>query len=269
MRLLSRSFSGTEVAKRQMAGFQVVESVHRANEHVPWHTHQWPYFTFVLRGGYTEECQDNTWEITEGDVVLHGAGEAHADRIHADGSCLLNLEFAQSWLDRVGGFGARLDARFTANGGYLLELGKRLHRELWNQERSSALCIEGLALELIAATADDKVRPSRNAVWLRRALDYLHENFRDSPTLNDVAAAAGVHPVHLAREFRRKQGTTVGGYIRKLRIDLACRELASSEQPIVEIAVAAGFCDHSHMTRVFREETGITPTAFRRLRRRG
>jgi AraC family transcriptional regulator len=113
------------------------------------------------------------------------------------------------------------------------------------------------------------VRPSRNAVWLRRALDYLHENFRDSPTLNDVAAAAGVHPVHLAREFRRKQGTTVGGYIRKLRIDLACRELASSEQPIVEIAVAAGFCDHSHMTRVFREETGITPTAFRRLRRRG
>lgn len=269
MRVLSGSFCGTQVAKRQMAGLHIVESVYKPNQNMPWHAHQWPYFTFVLRGGYTEDCQGKTWEIAEGDVVLHEAGEAHADRMHAADSCLLNLEFTQCWLDRIGGFGARLDSRFTASGDYFLQLGNRLHRELWSDERISALCIEGLALELIAEIAQRKIRASGNARWLQRAVEYLHANFKESPTLQEVAEAAGVHPVHLAREFRRKQGLTVGGYIRKLRVDLACQELVRSKQPIVDIAVKAGFSDHSHMTRVFRRQTGLTPTEFRKLRLRG
>jgi AraC family transcriptional regulator len=60
---------------------------------------------------------------------------------------------------------------------------------------------------------------------------------------------------------------TIGDYIRTLRIEWACRELVATDQPIVEIAVQAGFCDHSHMTRVFRRMTGLTPTEFRAGRR--
>jgi AraC family transcriptional regulator len=251
-----------------MGGLHLVESIYQSNQTLPWHTHQWPYFTFVLRGGYSESCQGKTWEIAEGDVVLHGAGEAHADRMHAGESCLLNLEFTQPWLDRIGGFGARLDSRFIVSGGQLLRLGKRLHRELWSAERISALCIEGLALELIAEGTPRQRRASANGLWLQRAVEYLRANFKDSPSLDQVAAAAGVHPVHLAREFHRKKGLSVGAYIRKLRVDWACQELVRSKQPIVDIALTAGFADHSHLTRVFRRETGLTPTEFRNLRRR-
>lgn len=268
MRALSGTFLGTQVAKRQMAGLHVVECVYEPNQSVPWHTHQWPYFTFVLRGGYTEDCQGKTWNIAEGDVVLHGAGEAHANRMHAAESYLLNLEFTQSWLDRIGDFGARLDSRFTARGGRFLQLGNRLHRELWSREPISTLCIEGLALELIAEIAHCTVRAPGRAGWLQQAVEYLHANFKESPTLQEVAQAAGVHPVHLAREFRRKQGLTIGGYIRKLRVDLACEELVRSKQPIVDIAVKAGFSDHSHMTRVFHRQTGLTPSEFRKQRLR-
>lgn len=268
MRALSGRFCGTQVARRQMAGLHVVETVYKPNQRVPWHTHQWPYVTFVLRGGYTEDCQGKSWEIAEGDVVLHEAGEAHADSIHAADSYLLNLELTQCWLDRIDGCGARLDSRFTASGGYFLQLGNRLHRELWSEDRISALCIEGLALELIAEIARRKSRPSGHAPWLQRAIEYLRANFRESPTLAQVAEAAGVHPVHLAREFRRRQGMTVGEYIRRLRVEWACQELVGSKQPIVDIAVNAGFSDHSHMTRVFHRQTGLTPTEFRRLRRR-
>ncbi len=170
MQVLSGNFCGTELAKRHTAGLHVVESVFQPNETLPWHTHCWPYFTFVLRGGYTEECHGRTFDLVEGDVVLHGAGEAHADRMHDTESCLLNLEFTQPWLDRIAAFGARLDCRVTCNGGDFLQLGKRLHRELW------------------------------------------------------------------------------------------------SDEPIVDIALRAGFADHSHMSRVFRQETGLTPTEFRHLR---
>ena len=187
--------------------------------------------------------------------MLHGAGEAHADRMHAADSHLLNLEFTQSWLDRVDACGARLDARFTVNGGYLLQLGKRLHRELWSEEPLSALCIEGLALELIAGSAHATV-PGQNARWLERALEYLRANFRESLTLQEVAERPGC-----IRSTSRESSAAPGHDGRgatsvTLRVGFACRELAPSEQPIVDIAVQAGFSDHSHMTRVFRAADG-------------
>jgi AraC family transcriptional regulator len=266
MRALSGSFLGTQVASHHTAGLHLVESVYERNRSVPWHVHQWPYFTFVLRGGYTEDCQGKRWNIAEGDVVLHAAGEAHSNRMREADCCLLNLEFTQSWLDRLDEWSTPLDARFVASGGYFLELGNRLHRELWTDDGMSSLCIEGLALELIAGIARRKIRDSHTGRWLPQAIEYLRANFRTSPTLAAVAEVVGVHPVHLAREFRRQQGLTVGDYIRKLRVELVSQELATSEQPIVDIAVTAGFCDHSHMTRVFHRHTGLTPTEFRKLR---
>lgn len=51
--------------------------------------------------------------------------------------------------------------------------------------------------------------------------------------------------------------------MRRLRIESTCRELATSEAPIVEIALAAGFCDQSHFTRTFKRLTGIAPSQYR------
>lgn len=268
MDAVSGTFSGREVARRHVAGLHVVESLHPPDQRIPWHSHEWPYVTFVLSGAYTEQCPGRTFDIAAGDVVLHGTGESHADRIHAVDSHLLNLEFTQPWLDRVDACGGRLDARVTANGGYLLQLGARLHRELWRDDPLAALCIEAIALEFVAEVSRTRVPGPDRPHWLERALEYLQVNFREVPTLAQVAEAADVHPVHLARDFRRRQGVTVGDHIRTLRIGWACRELITTDRPIVEIAVHAGFCDHSHMTRVFRRQAGLTPTEFRAQRRR-
>ncbi len=268
MRVLSGNFCGTQVAQREIAGLHVVEAVYQPHESVPWHAHQWPFFTVVLRGGYTEDCQGQSSDIAEGDVVLHEAGETHADRIHGVDSCLLNLEFSERWLERIGGFGARLASRSIASGDRFLQLGNRLHRELWRKDAASSLCIEALALELIAGMARRRSVPSGNPPWLQRAIDYVHAHFRSCPSLRDVAGAAGVHPVHLAREFRRRKGVPVGGYIRKLRVELVCQQLIGSDETLVDIALRSGFCDHSHMTRVFQRHMGVTPSEFRNLRHR-
>lgn len=266
MRAFSSRFSGEEVARRHVAGLHVVESLHPPDQQIPWHSHEWPYVTFVLRGAYTEQCVRRAFDIGEGDVVVHGAGESHADRIHATRSHLLNLEFTQPWLDRLDACGGRLDARMTASGGHLLQLGARLHRELWCEDRLAALCIESIALELIAEISRTRLPAPDRPRWLERAVEFVHAHFRDVITLRQIAASAEVHPVHLARDFRRRQGMTIGDYIRTLRIEWACRELVATDQPIVEIALRAGFCDHSHMTRTFRRVTGLTPTEFRARR---
>jgi AraC family transcriptional regulator len=70
--------------------------------------------------------------------------------------------------------------------------------------------------------------------------------------------------VTLARGFRKAYGRSVGAYLRWLRVARAARELAETDAPLAEIALAAGFADQSHFSNVFRRETGLSPSAFRR-----
>jgi AraC family transcriptional regulator len=51
--------------------------------------------------------------------------------------------------------------------------------------------------------------------------------------------------------------------VRQLRIEYACHELAASDTPIVQIALAAGFCDQSHFTRTFKRLIGVAPSQYR------
>jgi AraC family transcriptional regulator len=95
------------------------------------------------------------------------------------------------------------------------------------------------------------------------ARDFLHEHFAEKLSLRRIAAAAGVHPVHLCRAFPRKFGVTVGDYLRALRVDDAARQLAATRRPIAEIALDAGFDSQSHLTRHFRARLGVTPAAYR------
>jgi AraC family transcriptional regulator len=78
-----------------------------------------------------------------------------------------------------------------------------------------------------------------------------------------VAQRVGVHPVHLARTFRRFYQTTFAGYVRHVRIEFARRELAASSASLSAIAAAAGFCDQSHFSRLFKQYTGVTPAEYR------
>jgi AraC family transcriptional regulator len=73
--------------------------------------------------------------------------------------------------------------------------------------------------------------------------------------------------VHVAQTFRRFHQCTIGEYLRRLRVDYACHELAGSERAICEIAAAAGFSDQSHFNRSFKRETGMSPSQYRLMPR--
>ena len=83
------------------------------------------------------------------------------------------------------------------------------------------------------------------------------------PSLRELARAAGVHRVHLARSFRAATGLSVGAFVRKLRLDWAEEQLVRTSKPLVELSAEAGFADQSHFTRLFRTRTGLTPALYR------
>jgi len=107
------------------------------------------------------------------------------------------------------------------------------------------------------------VKESSGPAWLKRAVDLLNEEFRSNLKIGDIANEVGVHPFHLSRVFRNVHRQTIGEYVQKLRVTYACKQLALPDTDLATVALASGFADQSHFTRVFKSVTGVTPGIFR------
>jgi len=72
---------------------------------------------------------------------------------------------------------------------------------------------------------------------------------------------------HLQRLFLRTIGVRPGKYIIQQRLNAACRLLEETDDGVYDIALATGFCDQSHFTKMFKRERGITPSEYHRKHR--
>lgn len=143
--------------------------------------------------------------------------------------------------------------------GLVAELLLRIQHELRQMEEASLRDLDRRLLDV--RSVDTSVR--RLPLWLEQARKLLQTQFAEQPTLSMIADDVGVHPVHLARQFRKHYGSSVGEYLRSLRIEFACEQLLASDEPLVKIATAAGFADQSHFSRTFRRLRGTTPGKYR------
>jgi AraC-like DNA-binding protein len=116
-------------------------------------------------------------------------------------------------------------------GAMLSMLALRISKEMRVMDTASLLAIEGLTLELIVELSRHSglLAARKLPLWLVRTKEILHERSSETVSLNEVAKQVDIHPVHLAREFRKFYGCTLGEYLRELRIQRACRKLSSSD----------------------------------------
>jgi AraC family transcriptional regulator len=184
---------------------------------------------------------------------------------------IFRIEISAEWCGRVSQYVTLPDEPAESDGGPLAFLALRMHNEFRSRDTWSRLAIEGLTLEMIAELARSVSRQPETVVpaWLDEVKQELASRPSEAPPLSELAANAGVHPVHLAREFRRHFRCTIGDFIRQVRVEFACREIAETDAPLSEVALSAGFYDQSHFSNMFRRFTGMTPTAYRAICRAG
>lgn len=240
----------------------VYPPLHRIESHV----HNAGCFGITLHGLLRESFGGATVERIPRTVFYRPPQSRHANLVGEDEATCFVLEFGTEWTARVNEHGSLPDRPTLFGDGRMNRIMHDMYRESQLADAASSLAIEALQLELAANT----LRESRNSgtqrgiqSWLLRIKQRLDDSFRENLSLSELAKDAGVHPVHVAREFRCAFSITVGEYVRRRRIDAAMADMQDSDRPIASIALQAGFSSQAHFTKVFRQISGKTPGEYR------
>jgi len=91
---------------------------------------------------------------------------------------------------------------------------------------------------------------------------YIEDNLESPILLEDLVRMAGTSTFHFVRQFRVRFGQSPHVYLIERRLDRARVLILKAGVPLKEIASRCGFCDQSHMTRLFKQRFRVTPKAL-------
>ena len=127
---------------------------------------------------------------------------------------------------------------------------------------ASMLLIDTARSLVTADVASPPLETSTNEA-VEKIVHYLNDNYDRPIQVRDVAAQLHLSERHTSRIFQQAMGMSIQKYLVRLRITIAKQRLLDHSLPIAEVATSIGYRDARHFATLFRNHTGMTPTAFR------
>ena len=152
-------------------------------------------------------------------------------------------------------------------------LGRAMLPALSHPEQASQLFVDHvlLAVGIHVAQTYGGMRPLSGPVrgglapWqVRRAKEILCANLNGRVALNEVARECRLSVSHFSRAFHRSMGVAPHNWLLTRRVELAKEKLRDGRLSLLDVALACGFADQSHLTKVFTRMVGVSPGAWRR-----
>ena len=100
---------------------------------------------------------------------------------------------------------------------------------------------------------------------LRKAERYIWSHYTRKLSLKEIANASGLSAPYFSTVFKEEMGENLSNYLNKLRIEKASAMLVTTNMPISEVATACGFEDQSWFSKIFKNNTNLTPGKYREL----
>jgi len=245
------------------------ESIYPPGHAQAEHDHAYANISIVLSGSIEERVGRRIHDGVAGHVVFKPAQIPHANRCRSNGARLFRIEFHGAGSEDLAGRGSLREYAWTS-GGPALALVLRARCEHRKSDPETALTLECLALEVLARLPGCDTRSRHGDArgpeppWFRRLLDRLHSRSDEPLRVSSLAREVGVHPVYLARVFRKRHHGTIGEYVRWLRLARSIELMRHRGRSLADVALEAGFYDQAHFSRTFHSGVGRSPAAYRR-----
>ncbi|MGH7242796.1 MAG: helix-turn-helix transcriptional regulator [Phycisphaerales bacterium] len=263
LRLQPGHYFGHSTGVRTFGDFRIIATRYEPNTTIPMHCHEQAYLLVSLRGATIESALQQDHVCSRGWVVFNQAGESHRDRISNAGAEALNVELPRPWLDRVMPRLRGNPVLYRHAGGALHAVGL-LQLAMHSRDALASFVVEEAVTAIIDSLGATEESSSPRTQWLNRVEQIVRDRQGLPPSLETLAAEAGVHPAHLCRQFRRTRGRTISEFAACVRADRALDQVLNSKSSLAEISSECGFSDQAHMTRMFQRFFRTTPGRARR-----
>lgn len=96
--------------------------------------------------------------------------------------------------------------------------------------------------------------------------DYCSKHYGEDISLDAISNYVNMSKNYFCNYFKKNTGENFVQYLKKLRIDIAMRKLREGNEKIGDVAETVGYRNVSHFSKMFKEETGISPVEYRNRR---
>lgn len=250
------------------------------------HSHDYLELAYIRKGWTQHTLEGESRKLTEGDFILVDYGEIHSYDIVGGGLEAVNCMFRPAAIDSALGhcrsFSELLDSCliglgyacggmtgqkiFRDESGQVRDILERLLKESERQEVGYYPVVRAMLVELIVQMVrlvrDQRQSPRRLTIsWI---LDEISRDPAACHQLSGYAARFGMRPEALSRLFFKEAGIGFQEYLRRSRIQLACRLLVETRLSIPEIAENCGYLDAKSFRQAFSRETGQSPLRWKK-----
>lgn len=250
---------------------------------VDWHWHTEVEFVYIREGTATFNIGADRLVLSEGVGLFINSGIVH--RFESDSDCIIpNIVFSPELIAEKNSllFKKYIEPVISSSESYLIltpdnsegRAGLDLMNEVFDEQNNddvSELRTVSLLMELwrhiyLLSVRDKGTSPAAsksNQARLQIMMQFVHENFRQNLTLNDIAGSVSVSPSSALLIFRNNIHTTPILYLTEYRLKCAASLLANTEMKIEAVADESGFNSCEYFCRKFKQLYNATPTEYR------
>jgi AraC-like DNA-binding protein len=153
----------------------------------------------------------------------------------------------------------------------LLEKGMMIYDALYNwathlqKEKHTSNPVDHLFIDIFNKFIKQKSSQKKTPDWVKELKEIIQDQVDTNLNLTQISKSLDIHPSYLSREFSKYfNNLSFGEYIRKLRIEKSIDLIKRQRYSLTEVAYLTGFSDQSHFTRIFKQQIGKSPLAYKK-----
>jgi AraC-like DNA-binding protein len=261
-KLVKGEFFGNHKHELSFNNFLLTDTEY-THEKVDWHYHENPYFTYLLQGKLFEANRKESYYLEPGSLLFHNWQDAHHNIKPPEYTRGFHIELSHNWFAQHNLSSSDFEGSFSIENPLVKQQLNTIVLETKLNDIYSESTIELLLLNAFNSIDTERTYiKDKRPIWVTQLKEIMNDESEVCTSLSNLASLLNIHPVHLSREFPKYFKTTLGNYLRTLKVNKAVSLLLSKKYALTEIAYLCEFCDQSHFTHSFKRVYGMTPLSF-------
>jgi AraC-like DNA-binding protein len=227
--------------------------------------------TYIVAGKATYLIDGQPYDVEQGDLICIPKNSRRA-AITDSRNPMVNFAANFQFYD-LKGEDAKLPFPVVSKVGVhdeLISLYKELSVEWLRKSPGYKMKVHGIFLSILHHYFTMIYYKSYSAPIdsrIQKALTYIHKNYVNSITLDDLANLSGLNSIYFGTLFKKCTGVSVKRYITQVRINHSEKMLLSGEFMVSEVALKCGFEDMFYFSKVFKKVKGFSPSKITTLKK--